>query len=190
MAGLDELVVDGVTSCGVARGDAELPINRTQVCISSAGTDDKFFGYLGIRQAERHQAQDLDLAGSQTEGVRPGPACLGYGWGSEHCARLLRCCELISHLDRYCYRLRKLHCSPFCPCLRESGLLQISAHRSHYVFMVDALGWWQGSSHCVPQGLCGSIQVRGTPRLTSDSGDACQSLHGRGDSFLLPRLLS
>ena len=69
--GSDQLVFDRSTSRGSARGDLELPVNRTQVCIDSPRADHELFGDLGGGQPLRHQAQDVDLASGQAEWISP-----------------------------------------------------------------------------------------------------------------------
>jgi hypothetical protein len=51
------------------RGDRELAVNRTQVCIGRTWTHDKLMRDLCSRQPLRHEAQDFDLAGGQAERV-------------------------------------------------------------------------------------------------------------------------
>src|SRR5262249_50978090 len=64
---LDQLVFQGRPSRSSARGDLELAVDRTQVCIGSTRTHDEPLGNLGGGQPPRHQAQNFDLAGSQPE---------------------------------------------------------------------------------------------------------------------------
>jgi hypothetical protein len=156
----------------------------------SARADDELFGNLRIGQPQRHQLQDLKLAGSETEEIRPGCACLGDGRGSEYGLRRLRWRDLLSHLDRGCYRLLQRHCLPFCPGLCESHLVQLGMHSSHGVFMGGMLASWQGSAHRDAQGLCCSKKLRCTPGLSPDSGYSCQPFQDCNDPFLLSRLLS
>ncbi len=59
------MVFDGVAGGGYSRGDPDLAINRGQVRVDGAGTDDQAFGYLLIGQALCHDAQHLDLPGRQ-----------------------------------------------------------------------------------------------------------------------------
>src|SRR5262245_1421512 len=69
--GSDQLVLDGRTSRGGARGDLELAVYRTQVCIGSTRTHDELLGDLGGGQPPRHQTQNFDLASGQAEGITP-----------------------------------------------------------------------------------------------------------------------
>ena len=63
---LQQLVLNGIAGGGTARGDTNLAINRGQVVVDDAGTDDELFGRLGIGESLGHQAQYLDLAGCQS----------------------------------------------------------------------------------------------------------------------------
>ena len=56
---------DGIARGAGSRGDPDLAVNRSQVGIDSAGTDDQAFGYLLISQALCHDSQHLDLPGRQ-----------------------------------------------------------------------------------------------------------------------------
>ena len=67
----DQFVLDGRTSCGGSRGDAELTVNRTQMRISCARTDNEPFSDLEGRQSLRHEAQYFDFASGQAEGIAP-----------------------------------------------------------------------------------------------------------------------
>ena len=68
----DQLVFQGRPSRGSARGDLELAVDRTQVCIGGTRTDDELLGDLGGGQPLRYQAQNFDLATTQTEGLCRG----------------------------------------------------------------------------------------------------------------------
>src|SRR6266699_2521092 len=67
----DEFVLDGRTSCGGSRGDAELTVNRTQMRISCARTDNEPFSDLEGSQSLRHEAQYFDFATGKAEGISP-----------------------------------------------------------------------------------------------------------------------
>ena len=60
------MVFDSIASGSGSGGDADLAINRGQVRVDGAGTDDQAFGYLFIGQALCHDAQYLDLSGRQS----------------------------------------------------------------------------------------------------------------------------
>jgi hypothetical protein len=85
-----EFVFDGATGGGTTRGDAELTIDRAQVCIDGARAHDELFGNLGVGQPSRHQPQDFDLAGGETEWVPLRGGYVGEGWRNFPPGRLLR----------------------------------------------------------------------------------------------------
>jgi len=60
------VVFDGIAGGSGSGGDPDLAVNRSQVGIDGAGTDDQAFGYLLIGQALCHDAQHLDLPGRQS----------------------------------------------------------------------------------------------------------------------------
>ncbi len=70
------MVFDGVAGGSYSRGDPDLAINRSQVGVDGARTDDQAFGYLLIGQSLCHDAQHLDLPSRQS--VRIG---LRRCWG-------------------------------------------------------------------------------------------------------------
>ncbi len=57
------MVFDGVAGGGGSGGDADFAVNRGQVRIDRARTDDQAFSYLLIRQAFCYNAQHFHLAG-------------------------------------------------------------------------------------------------------------------------------
>ena len=63
------MVLNGVASSGTAGGDPDLAINRGQVGVDGAGTDDQMFSHLLICESLRYQAQDLQLARRQSSGM-------------------------------------------------------------------------------------------------------------------------
>ena len=60
------MVFDGVARGSSSGGDPDLAVDRSQVRLDGAGTDDQAFGYLLIGQALGHDAQHLDLPGRQS----------------------------------------------------------------------------------------------------------------------------
>ena len=60
------MVFDGVAGRSGSGGDPDLTINRGQVRIDGARTDDQALGYLLIGQALCYHAQHLNLPGRQT----------------------------------------------------------------------------------------------------------------------------
>ena len=56
------MVFYGVARGGTAGGDPDLAINRGQVRVDCAGTDDQTLSHLLIRQSLCHESQDLQLA--------------------------------------------------------------------------------------------------------------------------------
>jgi hypothetical protein len=52
----DQFVFDGAAGCRAAGRDAELAVDRAQMGIGCARTDDKLFGDLGVGQPLRHKA--------------------------------------------------------------------------------------------------------------------------------------
>ena len=69
--GSDQLVLDGRTSRSSARGDLELAVNRTHVCIGSTRADSELLCDVGGGQPLRKEAQDFDLASGQAEWIAP-----------------------------------------------------------------------------------------------------------------------
>src|SRR5260370_5303800 len=67
----DQFVLEGRASCGGSRGDAELTVNRTQMRISCARTDNEPFSDLEGSQSLRHEAQYFDFAIGKAEGISP-----------------------------------------------------------------------------------------------------------------------
>src|SRR5258708_8545290 len=65
-------MLDGVAGGGTARGDPELAVNRGEVKVDRARTDDELLGYLGIGQPLCHQAQYLDLTRRQATRIARG----------------------------------------------------------------------------------------------------------------------
>src|SRR5258707_597183 len=65
-------MLDGVAGGGTARGDPELAVNRGEVKVDRARTDDELLGYLGIGQPLCHQAQYLDLTRRQASRIARG----------------------------------------------------------------------------------------------------------------------
>src|SRR5438270_12318886 len=62
---LDQFVLNSVAGGGTARGNPDLAVDRGQVPVDRATTDDQLLGYLGVGQSLGHQAQHLHLAGCQ-----------------------------------------------------------------------------------------------------------------------------
>ncbi len=60
------MALDGIARGGTAGGDADLAINRGQVRVDGAGTDDQTFGHLLIGQSLCHDSQHLYLPGRQS----------------------------------------------------------------------------------------------------------------------------
>ncbi len=63
------MVLHGVACGGTAGGDPDLAINRGQVRVDGAGTNDQLLGYLLIRQPLGHQLQNLHLACREACGI-------------------------------------------------------------------------------------------------------------------------
>jgi hypothetical protein len=68
-SGLDQVVIHRIARGGHSSGNLDFAIDRGQVVVDGAGTDDQLFGDLRIGQSSGQQAQHLDLAGGQTVGI-------------------------------------------------------------------------------------------------------------------------
>src|SRR5450759_4354332 len=182
---------DGRTSRGTARGDTELTVNRTQVCIGSARTDNELFGDLGGGQPQCHQAQDFDFASGQAEGVPTGRRCLRQGRRSYPSARLGGGSDLLSHVHMFCGAdgLSKCKCSPLGPGCLEGCSIKLDTYAGYHTLIRGAVGWRKGSANGVAQCLCRSIQPRCAQWLSLPLGDACQSLQGSSDAFFVSECL-
>ena len=53
---LDQVVLDSEAGGGGSRGDAKLAVDRGQVPVDGARTNNELFGYLGIGQPLSYQA--------------------------------------------------------------------------------------------------------------------------------------
>ena len=63
-------MLEGEAGGGAAGRDADLAVDRGQVGVDGAWTDDKALGYLLIGQSLDHYAQHLYLAGCQSIRIR------------------------------------------------------------------------------------------------------------------------
>src|SRR6266478_6348116 len=76
-----EVVLNGIAGCRTARGNAQFAVDGAEVGMHGAGAEHQLFGYLGVGEALRHQAQHLYLACGQPSGVGLSPlaasACFG-----------------------------------------------------------------------------------------------------------------
>ena len=68
-------MLNGIASRGGSRGDAELAVDRGQVPVDSARTDDEVFGDLGVGETLGHETEHFDLAGGQASGISGGCFC-------------------------------------------------------------------------------------------------------------------
>ena len=62
-------MLDGVARGSAPGGNLDLPIDRGQMGVDGAGTDDHLFGNLGVGQPLCHQAQHFDLSRRQSAGI-------------------------------------------------------------------------------------------------------------------------
>ncbi len=62
-------MLHGIARSGTTRGDPELAVDRGQVPVDRARTDDELFSDLGIGEPLCHQVQYLHLAGRQSGGI-------------------------------------------------------------------------------------------------------------------------
>src|SRR5260370_3334818 len=67
IGGLDQVLVERIACGSTARGDLDFPIDRLQVGVDRARTDDELFGDLGVSQSLSQQAQHLHFAYRQPE---------------------------------------------------------------------------------------------------------------------------
>ncbi len=75
------MVFHGVARGGTAGGDPDLVINRGQVGVDGAWTDDQALSHLLIGQSLCHYAELLDLPGRQSVGRGRGfPRVWNGGW--------------------------------------------------------------------------------------------------------------
>ncbi len=66
------MVFHGVAGGCTTAGDADLAINRGQVRVDRAGTDDEAFSHLRVRQSFGYQTQHLDFTGAHPSSVKSG----------------------------------------------------------------------------------------------------------------------
>ena len=59
---LDEFIFDSVAGRGIPRSDVQLAEDRADVSVDRARTDHQLFGYLGVSQSYRDQAEHLNLS--------------------------------------------------------------------------------------------------------------------------------
>ena len=65
----DQVVLDRIAGRGTARGHLNLAIDRGQVVVDRAGTDNQMLGDLRICESLCQQAQHLDLPSRQSIGI-------------------------------------------------------------------------------------------------------------------------
>src|SRR6266849_4194397 len=88
------MVLHGVARGGTAGGHPELAINRGQVGVDGAGTDDQALSHLLIGQSLCHYLQHLDLPGRQSGGRGAGfGRAWNGGWSCWSRGRHPHCCQ-------------------------------------------------------------------------------------------------
>jgi hypothetical protein len=65
------MMLDGISSRGASRFDAQLRVDGSKVRVDRPGADPQLFGELPVRETTCHAPQDLDLAGR--EAICSGP---------------------------------------------------------------------------------------------------------------------
>ena len=66
---LEQVLLNGVAGCGGSRGDAELAVDRGQVPVDGAWTDDQLLGHLRVGEALGDETEHVDLAFGQASGI-------------------------------------------------------------------------------------------------------------------------
>ena len=66
---LHQMMLDSIACSGTARGHLELAVDRGQVPVDGARTDDELFSHLDIGQPLCYQAQHIDLTGGQASRI-------------------------------------------------------------------------------------------------------------------------
>src|SRR5947199_6788952 len=134
-------MLNGIAGGSTPRGNLKFAVDRSQVVVDGARTDDQLFGYLGVCQPLRHQPQHLYLTDGQPSGIGgcwPG----GWSWRGKYrlalgSKSLLRC-----------------HRSSLRPGGGKGLLSESRACGGHCLLIVSAINGRQRGTNVLPQGFC------------------------------------
>ena len=100
--GSDEVMLYGKARRSAARGDLQLPVDRTQVGVDGTGTDVQVRGDVRRGEPLGDEPQDLDLASGQVGGI----AGFGGAGADGSAARLARARDRCRFASAWCRRQR------------------------------------------------------------------------------------
>src|SRR5258708_371900 len=154
--GLAQVLFERIACGSTTRGDLDFPIDRLQVGVDRARTDDELCGDLGVGQSLSQQAQHLHFAHRQ-------PIRIG-GWRFRWWSR----CSLYKdrHWSSSCKGLLPCHATSLGPCNRKGSLTQLGMCGSDGALIVGTVDGWQGRAEGVAHGCCCGPQPHCPCRLT------------------------
>src|SRR6266704_1945498 len=139
--GLAQVLFESIACGCTARGDLDFPIDRLQVGVDRARTDDEVFGDLGVGQSLSQQAQHLHFARCQP--VRIGECRFRrWSWG---------CLSWDRHRSSSCQGLLPCHTTSLGPGHRKGLLTQLGMCGSDGALVVGTGDGWQGRAEGVAQ---------------------------------------